>query len=99
MTDYPAKLPGVENFEDLSNLPDLSITGEDPQVDNTARATFAAEALVVFGERTGATDDLTTTVTDLLANLMHFCDAVGLEFDTEVGRAGYHYSAELRGAF
>lgn len=43
------------------------------------------------------TEDLDIAVTDLLTDLMHYCDATGsgLDFDNLLGRARYHYEAEI----
>lgn len=36
------------------------------------------------------------TVADLLANLMHFCDVRGIDFDVQLGRANRHYEDEQK---
>jgi hypothetical protein len=39
-----------------------------------------------------------TIVADLLADLMHYCDLVGEDFEELVDRARFHYTAEKNGA-
>lgn len=36
-------------------------------------------------------------VCDLLANLMHYCEAEGFDFDGALNNARVHYQAERRG--
>ena len=64
----------------------------DPERLNGNRALAAAFALAEFRERTGA--DLEDAVSDLLADLMHWCDRFGQEFPEELRRARNHYAAE-----
>lgn len=64
--------------------------------DNNVRAGLAVTALKAFSERAGE-QDVETTITDLLANLMHLCDSLDLTFDRLVSRAHRHHSPEVRG--
>ena len=66
----------------------------DPESLNTDRALWAAIALEAFRRETGA--DLTDAVSDLLADLMHWCDRFGQEFPEELRRARYHYAEETK---
>lgn len=59
---------------------------------NTDRALWAAIALEAFRKETGA--DLDDAVSDLLADLMHWCDRFGRKFETELRRALSHYDEE-----
>lgn len=63
---------------------------------NVDRAGFAETALAAYRQETGS--DWDTVVTDLLADLMHFCDLkekdVGT-FGEAAARAEYHYNEEL----
>jgi hypothetical protein len=43
----------------------------------------------------GMDDDGFIVVQDFLCDLMHYCDAVGLDFDGQLNRAEYHYSEEV----
>ncbi len=64
----------------------------DPERLNPNRARWAAAALAQFRQRTGA--DLKDAVSDLLADLMHWCDRFGQEFPRELRRALNHYEEE-----
>lgn len=72
------------------------------RADNTARAAFAAEALVAFARRTQSTLDneqMSTVVSDLLGDLMHLCDAALVDFNEAMAYAQVHYRAERKGEF
>ena len=64
----------------------------DPEGRNANRARHAAAALAAFQRHTGA--DLEDVVSDLLVDLMHWCDRNGEEFHQELRRALNHYAAE-----
>ncbi len=64
----------------------------DPEGLNADRALWGAIALEAFRRETGA--DLTDAVSDLLADLMHWCDRFGQEFERELRRAVNHYAEE-----
>jgi hypothetical protein len=72
-------------------------TPEGAVHDNTVRAGFALGALEAFTDRVGLDDD--SAVSDLLCDLRHLCDALGLDFDAEVARGTGHYNAEIRAEF
>ncbi len=59
---------------------------------NGRRAYFAALTLDAFQHHTGA--DLEDALSDLLADLMHWCDRFNLRFFPELRRAFRHYRAE-----
>ena len=86
------------NMDDLRDLPEMQIS-DDAQQGNDARASFAAEALVVFTDRIGDSGDIGTQIADLLANLRHLADAVGVDFYAADYTAARHYNAEIRGEF
>ena len=48
----------------------------------------------VFGSSDAYTDEPETNVTDLLADLMHYCAAYGFDFDSMVDSAHRHFSEE-----
>lgn len=63
------------------------------QKENTARGSEFAEILVT---RYGATrEGQETALTDLLADVRHFCDTTGLNFSHVDRRAHEHYTAEV----
>lgn len=64
----------------------------DPAYLNADRALWAAIALEAFRRETGA--DLADAVSDLLADLMHWCDRFGQNFERELQRALEHYAEE-----
>jgi len=64
----------------------------DPEEMNDLRAQWAESALRDFRENTGT--DLEDAVCDLLADLMHWCDRHGQDFEHELRRAQLHYEAE-----
>lgn len=109
MSDYKAKFGGVEMVEnedgemvadlDIAGLAEIierapqHITGYEYAADNVAQAAFGAAALVAFVNRVGE-NEMETNVSDLLACLMHLCDALGIDFDQVVRSGRNHYVAE-----
>lgn len=68
--------------------------------DNLRRAGFAANAVLAYVAQTfpgGCGEDFETVIGDLLGDLMHLCDAVGVSFDALVEQGHSHYQPELRG--
>lgn len=68
----------------------------DPEGQNDDRATWAEEALLKFGRETGQDlriepDEL---VSDFIADLMHWCDRNGVDFEDMVRRGKGHYEEE-----
>lgn len=53
-------------------------------------------ALAAYTNHTGI--DISDSITDLLVDLMHYCDAAGsgMNFDNLLERAGFHYDKETR---
>ena len=66
----------------------------DPDRRNAHRALGAATALAELRRLTGADEE--DAVSDLLADLMHWCDRFGQEFPKELRRARYHYEEETK---
>jgi hypothetical protein len=64
----------------------------DPENMNNDRAEWAAAALRHFQCTTGT--DYEDTISDLLGDLMHWCERNGVKFDAELSRARRHYEAE-----
>ena len=70
--------------------------------DNTARATWAAQGLVAFAERTNmveAGEDIQTALADLLADLRHLCDAVGVDWELADSKGCTMYNDEISGRY
>lgn len=64
----------------------------DPQRLNLRRARRAAAALAAYRRRTGA--DPQDAVSDLLTDLLHWCEHFGPAFSEALDRARSHYAAE-----
>jgi hypothetical protein len=65
----------------------------DPERMNDARSTWAAHALYAFMDATGT--DLQEALSDLLADLMHWCDRnSNASFDDALARGRFHYNEE-----
>lgn len=68
--------------------------------DNATRAEFASIGVKAYAKRVGTLDEEPAlTISDLLGDLMHLCDALGEEFDALVDRGRGHYEPELEGTF
>lgn len=59
---------------------------------NGERASWVQEALAVFMARTGT--DAEDAVSDFLADLRHFCDRSGVDYNHAQNRAQAHYEEE-----
>lgn len=56
------------------------------------RAGWADDCIAHFMGITGA--ELEDALSDLLCNMMHWCDRNGLQFENELERANMHYNEE-----
>jgi hypothetical protein len=65
----------------------------DPRNMNDSRAAWAGAALSTFMTQTGT--DREDAMSDLLADLMHWADRNGQDFDAALDRAREHYKAEI----
>jgi len=64
----------------------------DPDGINAKRSGWAENAIERFEGDTGT--DREDSVSDLLGDLMHWCDRNDTDFDNELRRARAHYAAE-----
>ena len=64
----------------------------DPDGQNADRAEWAHRAVLAFENATGT--DREDALADLLADLMHWCNVYGQDFDRELCQARSHYQAE-----
>jgi hypothetical protein len=64
----------------------------DPEELNERRAQWAAVVLLEFQRHTGA--DVGDAVSDLLCDLMHWCDRHAQDFDAQLRRGRWHYDCE-----
>jgi len=62
---------------------------------NDSRAAWAGQVIDLFALTTGT--DKEDALSDLLADLMHWCDRHQVSFDGELVRAREHYEAETLG--
>jgi hypothetical protein len=74
-----------------------------PDIDgmNDERADWAGEALAAFARVTrmdSAGEDAATILSDLLGDLLHWCDRHDLDFEEQLERARGHYAAETGAA-
>lgn len=87
---------------DLPQYEDKSISYDegDEARDNGTRAGHAAAALIAYARRTGLIHDEEpeTAIGDLLGDLRHLCDALGLDFADLSDKGHRHYAEELHGA-
>lgn len=67
----------------------------DPEEMNRKRAHWAWKAVEAFKADTGQLDEENETVlSDLLADLHHYADEHGIDFQRCLERAAFHYSEE-----
>ena len=63
---------------------------------NAKRVDQAEVALLAFAEATGLSEaDHDVWVSDLLCNLMHYCEQQGKDLETELAHGQMHYEAEI----
>jgi hypothetical protein len=96
----------ARRFADVASIADLADLlpppGEtDAVADNDIRALRGAVAVVAYakqiyprGRRRAPVTDFESIVEDLLADLAHFCDAAGLDFNLLEVRAEEHHRQE-----
>jgi len=78
----------------------LDSDGLDPMRDNGVRAGWAARGLVAYAVHLGGatlTEEISVAAGDLLADLRHLFDALGLDWDAALASADMHYRAEIVG--
>lgn len=104
---YHAQRVAASTAQELADLiaeqPRKSVVvgdGSDPQRDNDIRAGWAARALVAYAEHLGGsslTEDVATAATDLLSDLRHLFDALGVEWEQAVASSDGYYRDEIFG--
>lgn len=85
-----AELPDPDRTTTLDDIDDLAER-------NARRAMFAVAALKGYVAVTGAVEAPDTSIADLLGDLRHLCDALGLDFGQLSDRGYSYYSEELAG--
>lgn len=84
-------MSGLNMHEELRHL-------ENAYGGNPARcAAIAMGVLTIFRDAHDEQADDEEALTDLLADLMHLCDTLDLDFDSAVLDAQRHHDAEVRG--
>ena len=71
-----------------------------PKRDHDIRAGWAARGLVAYAQHLGGAklnEDIGVALTDLLGDLRHLCDALGVDWDAAVSRSEYDHYCEVRG--
>lgn len=80
----------------------LSSNDVDHQLDNNIRAGWGARALVAYAEHLGGknlTEEVETAASDLLSDLRHLLDALGVDWQAALSAAEGYYRAEILGEF
>ncbi|GAB20258.1 hypothetical protein GOEFS_109_00030 [Gordonia effusa NBRC 100432] len=99
-SDWPFRLTaqgsadaGCRELETLLAGIPPRITVEDQLVDNGVRASFAAVALIPYAKRVGTyeQESVSTVMSDLLNDLRHLCDLVGLDWEQASEPGHYDY--------
>ena len=89
----------MTKLTDFTHAPDGFDVVAHTGLSNRQRATQAAKGLAAYLAAGGMTNDSTdTSITDLLADLMHLCDGHGLDINQLLERAAQHHKNERRDA-
>lgn len=104
---YRASRLSVATAQELADLiadhPRRSLLagdGDNPRDDNDIRAGWAARALVAYAQHLGGaslTEEVEVAAGDLLGDLRHLFDALGIEWAAAAAAAEEHYRAEIFG--
>ena len=62
---------------------------------NKDRAEWARGAVECFVSMVGGGDDLKTSISDLIADLLHLCDEEGIDHEDVLRNATWHYEEEV----
>lgn len=97
MTEYPANLP-MKNLEDLAcaagqyEFSNLGVS--DPTEANNNRARWAAHSVHAYAKHMSS-EDVEMAISDLIGDVIHLCDAAGLDFDDIVHTGYRNHDEEL----
>ncbi|AIG78441.1 Hypothetical protein AJAP_28010 [Amycolatopsis japonica] len=102
-TTFPAPTLDALNddtpYHELDIDTSLSVDYRDPVADNVARAGYAWVGVSEYANNKGMHEEsAATAVSDLLADVRHLCDRLGLSFDELSQRGEMHYTEEIHGA-
>lgn len=109
MDTYPAKYRDAADL-DMATVREIA-TAQDPhgdrhltltdyQGDNNLRAAWAFLGLDAYVQRTfsgGTGEDFETLIPDLISDLLHLCDATGVDTEYAVVKAQRQHDEELHG--
>lgn len=88
----------AESVADLPTRGSSELTYTDHVKDNAIRASYGSEAVRAYGATTHMLDEEPeTAISDLVGDLRHLCDSLGLDFDELADNGTSHYEAEIRG--
>jgi hypothetical protein len=91
--------PTEVSVDDLASLIETQgeLTYTDVSDDNLTRAGWAFAALHTFAGRTGVHgENPATALGDLLADIRHLCDALGVDYSEVDANGAGHYAEETR---
>ena len=99
---FRAKRVAVETPGELADLVAEhergSLSCVDPQADNDRRAAWGARALIGYATFLGQGKcELVSTASDMLADVRHLFDALGLDWEDAMSRVERNYRAEILG--
>jgi hypothetical protein len=92
MNKYPKAFDAMKEFRVSNTRSHKHPMPPDPEEMNQERAGWAQAALETFCGRTGT--DPSDAVSDLIADLMHWCDRTGSDWNSELARGMTHYNEE-----
>lgn len=81
-------------LEDMAGLGNAELDEQDQAVRNMHAAGHAAKAILAAH---GGKDEPATEVIDLLIDVRHLCDVIGVDFEDAVASSDMHYQAEIEG--
>jgi hypothetical protein len=87
-------MPSTNNNPDAARDAELPLP-PDPENLNDDRAGWAQAAIASFIDKTKSDD--CDAISDLLADIAHYCDRNGFDMKEELRRAAFHYHAETDG--
>ncbi|QBP31095.1 hypothetical protein SEA_REFUGE_77 [Mycobacterium phage Refuge] len=84
----------IEDTFDLHKVAASPKTGREPG-DNSYNVSWAAVAASAYQKVIGG--DFENIIPDLLGDLMHLADAMGVDFEEALNKAEFNYDAEVNG--
>ncbi len=95
---YMAQLPSIDSVADMAGLPEYRHTyGANPQQDNNRRASRAAKVVARYAELLDGEDAVETMVADMLTDVLHLLDGIGVDPEPILYRAQHFHAEEVKG--